>query len=344
MFDLRPPEKMLVVILILLALGEGVLVFRMFARMEQSEQSLSKVSVDISNLASTTAALAAKIEILSGRTDDIEKVAAAEIAGFKERLLAEAAGREALESALHTEKQSRELSEIKRAADLLQQKIELEQGLALLRTSISDSISTSDLAKIIDTWQPRIAAVSCKYTTGTSRGSGVLMRFDDETAQGTGVLTNRHVLITESGLSPSSCTVTLPDVGASATALRVNDDIEAASSGQDFGRIVLRGASSAFTSITETPIRKCGFRAKVGDSVLILGYPSIGAEESMTATDGIISGYDDDYYVTSAKVEKGNSGGAAIHVAENCMLGIPTFVRRGSIESLARILDIQVIE
>jgi hypothetical protein len=69
-----------------------------------------------------------------------------------------------------------------------------------------------------------------------------------------------------------------------------------------------------------------------------LGYPSVGAREGITATDGIISGFDKPYYITSAKIERGNSGGAAIHVKNNCLLGLPTLVVAGQVESLARIL------
>ena len=73
-----------------------------------------------------------------------------------------------------------------------------------------------------------------------------------------------------------------------------------------------------------------------------MGYPSIGSQTDITATEGIISGYDGNYYVTSAKVERGNSGGAAVALKDNCYLGIPTFVQVGDIESLARILDARV--
>jgi hypothetical protein len=75
-----------------------------------------------------------------------------------------------------------------------------------------------------------------------------------------------------------------------------------------------------------------------------LGYPSIGAKESITATEGILSGFDEEYYTTSAKIEQGNSGGAAIHVKNDCFLGLPTLVLAGRIESLARILPITVFE
>ncbi len=84
-------------------------------------------------------------------------------------------------------------------------------------------------------------------------------------------------------------------------------------------------------------------KAPIGGKVIILGYPGIGSPEGITATEGIISGYDGDYYITSAKIEHGNSGGVAVLVNNNCYLGMPTFVAVGTIESLGRILDVNVI-
>lgn len=66
-------------------------------------------------------------------------------------------------------------------------------------------------------------------------------------------------------------------------------------------------------------------------------------ERSIAVTEGIISGFEGNYFITSAKVEHGNSGGAAIHVRNNCLLGLPTFAQVGYIESLARILDIRTV-
>ncbi len=63
----------------------------------------------------------------------------------------------------------------------------------------------------------------------------------------------------------------------------------------------------------------------------------------MTVTEGIISGFDENYFITSAKVEQGNSGGAAISLKNNCYLGTPTFSTKGNLESLARILDVKVL-
>ena len=88
----------------------------------------------------------------------------------------------------------------------------------------------------------------------------------------------------------------------------------------------------------------CQKKASIGDSLIVLGYPSYGADYSeITATEGIVSGYDGEYYTTSAKIEQGNSGGVAILQKDNCYLGIPTAVRLGAFESLGRILDVKYI-
>jgi len=67
---------------------------------------------------------------------------------------------------------------------------------------------------------------------------------------------------------------------------------------------------------------------------------AIFTTKSITATEGIISGFAADYYVTSAKIDHGNSGGAAIEVQRDCYLGIPTYTQT-DIESLARVLKWQ---
>ena len=83
-----------------------------------------------------------------------------------------------------------------------------------------------------------------------------------------------------------------------------------------------------------------GTDAEIGDEVAIIGYPSIGSTVGPTLTRGNIAGREGNFYVTDAKIERGNSGGAAILIKKNCYLGIPTSVVAGTHESLGRILDI----
>ena len=82
--------------------------------------------------------------------------------------------------------------------------------------------------------------------------------------------------------------------------------------------------------------------ANIGDHLSILGYPAIGGE-TLTVTEGIISGFEFQgetrFIKSSAKLDHGNSGGVAIKDS-GCIVGIPTFVQRGQLESMGRILDL----
>ena len=87
----------------------------------------------------------------------------------------------------------------------------------------------------------------------------------------------------------------------------------------------------------------CKTVPNLGDPVIMLGFPAIGSPTGVTVTQGIISGYDGDYFITDAKIDHGNSGGVAINLDGNCYLGLPTWAATGEIESLARILKWQAI-
>ena len=77
---------------------------------------------------------------------------------------------------------------------------------------------------------------------------------------------------------------------------------------------------------------------ELGDKLVVAGYPTVGGF-SITLTEGIVSGFDNNYVKTSAKIEHGNSGGAA-YDSSGCFIGIPTEVSAGSLESLGYILRI----
>ncbi|MDO8505888.1 MAG: serine protease [bacterium] len=84
----------------------------------------------------------------------------------------------------------------------------------------------------------------------------------------------------------------------------------------------------------------------IGTPLSVFGYPAVGGN-TLTVTDGIISGVETDnngvrYYKTSAKIDHGNSGGIAIGDS-GCVIGVPTFVQQGELESIGRILDLKDI-
>lgn len=215
------------------------------------------------------------------------------------------------------------------------------------RVNLEDKITTQSSATktAITSWRDRIPKIACAFTDvdplvteiTNARGSGTLFMIDDEVT----LLTNRHVF-SEDAKNLRDCTLTFPKTdekvvfNAESVFLSDSDEI-------DFAQAVLSEPSEDVTNRIQASKTICQNPGTIGDSILIMGYPSIGSDKDITVTEGIISGFEGDFYITSAKVEKGNSGGAAILVKDNCFLGIPTFTTAGQVESLARILDINAI-
>ena len=198
-----------------------------------------------------------------------------------------------------------------------------------------------DLISIIKEWRPKVAYIECVLMNlDRVSGSGIVAIFGENYPQ---VLTNKHVIRDEQGNYPAGCVVKLPDNNEIFKITNSND--MPASNTVDAGALNIRNPNNQLSNTVYFSINYCfpvGYvgKAAIGEPIVILGYPYTGAQYDITATEGIISGYDGDYYITSAKVEHGNSGGIAILVKDNCYLGIPTYVKVGTSETLARILDI----
>lgn len=93
--------------------------------------------------------------------------------------------------------------------------------------------------------------------------------------------------------------------------------------------------NSPYANLT---IKKCNaLDTKVTDELTIMGYPTAGGD-TLTITNGIISGFEKHFIKTSAKINPGNSGGAAIHES-GCYLGLPTSANVEGIEPLGHIVD-----
>jgi len=80
----------------------------------------------------------------------------------------------------------------------------------------------------------------------------------------------------------------------------------------------------------------------LGDKVIVLGYPGIGGN-TITETEGIVSGFDGYMVKTSAKIEHGNSGGGAFLEKKNCWFGIPSASVAGELESLGLIINFSML-
>ncbi len=227
----------------------------------------------------------------------------------------------------------------------------LEDKIANIKPTIINNTtsvdSSSDYSAIVGKWQNRVAKVNCVWKSADGKvleknlGSATLVTLP---GKGTTAVTNKHVLMNSDESLPASCSVEVYGVGSRTVTRSTTQNPFSLGSG-DWGYISLSAPSSAsdnhaFDMTVVTPLTACTNTVTVGDKIVVLGYPSIGTSSGITATEGIISGLEGDYYVTSAKIDFGNSGGAAIQVKNGCYLGIPTYVERqkGGLESLGRIL------
>jgi S1-C subfamily serine protease len=262
---------------------------------------------------------------------------------------------------LESEQKSKEQQDLlsKQQEELNKTKEEIE-GLknqkpqVIIKEIQPPAVEEQSLSSVISRWRLRVAYIECefRYTNGVvyekSFGSGLVYPDTDYLFKGTmKISTNKHVITDENGYSPYSCTAKIPEDKNTFTFYKSDSTIRI-SSKYDWGVLVINNPDEYLKSITalNSPYHFVGCATSkkplLGDEVVILGYPAIGSQTDITATRGIISGYDGDYYITDAKIEAGNSGGAAILIKDDCYIGIPSFAIAGEIESLSRILDWQV--
>ena len=289
------------------------------------------------------------VDILSGQQGELEKIK--EELNLAQKGLDKKTGD--LEKTITAEKEKRiaetkileekiKQAEVKSVATESARKAQEEsasQKISALEEKISQT-KTYSLSSIISQWRPLIANVECQFKysdTGRlyqkSSGSGIAIKFDNTPSA---ILTNKHVLTDSNGYGADSCSAKLLD----SSEILASSDIRSTTKEYDLGYIYISNPSDYFKNLTLNFPSLCPQKPFLGDEIVVLGYPSIGSKNGLTATEGIVSGFDGNYFITSAKVEQGNSGGAAILLKDNCLLGIPTFVTLGKVESLARILDI----
>jgi len=206
-----------------------------------------------------------------------------------------------------------------------------------------------------------IAKVYCDLDNNKSTtGSGSVWSYNDNYY----LVTNYHVLEDANGIN-EFCAITLvQDWNA------VTEDFDKAY--QDDNLLIYAVDTSAYTYwedldlaiskliVYEQPLsyleyiamvtneNECNENFSADTKLKIIGYPYTSAFTLPTITEGIISSWEDignaGYYITSAKIEHGNSGGIAVTENYYCMVGIPSAVVVGSSESLGRILVLNELD
>lgn len=272
-----------------------------------------------------------RVVLLNQETDESQNQLSAQLAQAELQAVKAQESAEEAQKSLEDEQVSRQDLEDR----LTEVQLSSDEQISELQGQLADS--STDVSTVVQKWNPRVAYIYCKYNSYSSgTGSGIAIAMSDGSVW---IVTNKHV-ITENGYGAEYCGVILPD----------NDQvyivelsgIKVATSGSDWGVLEITDVDSALRTQSAFP-KLCSSTPSLGDRIIVLGYPTIGSASGVTVTTGLISGFDDDYFVTDAKIEHGNSGGAAILVGDDCLLGIPTAALTGSIESFGRILDINVI-
>lgn len=200
------------------------------------------------------------------------------------------------------------------------------------------------LEDVVKAWRPYTVRVTCITLDSNgnkksySDGSGFLTV---DPAKGPTVFTNKHVFYTTNRASSDYCDVYFPE---SKEVVKVEKkDRYVSSKGYDRGTLVITQPSEYISTLVKNKnitVNDC-VRANTEstDDIVIMGYPMGKPKDDISYAQGKIVGYQDRYFVSTATIVSGYSGGVAVSLKDNCYLGIPTYSQKDDL-SKSLILDI----
>ena len=196
------------------------------------------------------------------------------------------------------------------------------------KSSDGTDTSVADAGGDVSGWEKVARSVVYIEAQGAScgwSGSGSIV------GDGSYVLTNQHV----SGNGECDLSVWLTDSTSTAPTRQLHAEIVLADENRDLAVIRMLDTSGApFVDPTRIPVKLATGLPKLGDKITILGYPGLGGT-TITLTSGDFSGIDSsenfDYLKTTANMNPGVSGGAALN-AKGELVGIPTAGRGAAID------------
>ena len=182
------------------------------------------------------------------------------------------------------------------------------------------------LEDIVKAWQPYVVKVTCTSldsqgnTKSSSSGSGFL---SSDPVRGASILTNKHIFYNSDGISSDYCDIYFSE---SKDVVRVEKkDRYISNKGYDKGTLVISKPSEYVASLinnSQITSRDCkNTKPDSTDDLVILGYP----KDSVSYSRGKITGYTERFFVSSAIITDGYSGGISVSLKDNCYLGIPTY-------------------
>ena len=195
----------------------------------------------------------------------------------------------------------------------------VEKKPVVTATSVDNSVVTVPIAKGSE-WESLARSVVFIDAQGSRcgwTGSGSIV------ADGSYVLTNQHV----AGNGECDLTVWLTDSTTTSPTKYLTGQFVEADSSRDLAIIrMVDSGGVPYVDETRTPLKFSNSLPKLGDKLTILGYPGLGGS-SITLTSGDFSGVDSsedfDFLKTTANMNPGVSGGAALN-SDGELVGIPT--------------------
>lgn len=209
---------------------------------------------------------------------------------------------------------------------------------------VTPSKENYKLEDVIKEWRPYVVRVTCISLDSNgnkksySDGSGFLAY---DPVKGPSVITNKHVFYTKDGISSNYCDIYFPE---NKEVVKVEKkDRYVSSKGYDKGTLVITQPSEYISNLAKNSIttsRDCKTtKPESTDDIVILGYPIGKPKDDISYAQGKIVGYQDKYFVSTATIVSGYSGGVAVSLKDNCYLGIPTYSQKDDL-SKSLILDI----
>jgi hypothetical protein len=199
------------------------------------------------------------------------------------------------------------------------------------------------LEDVIQAWRPYVVRVTCITldTQGNKKsysdGSGLLSK---GVTKGIIVLTNKHVLYTTGGASSDYCDVYFPE---SKEVVKVEKaDRSFSSKGYDMAALTINQPSEYISNLVknnQTTGKDCKTaNSESTDDIVIMGYPMGKPKDDISHSQGKIVGYNERFFISTATMISGYSGGVAVSLKDNCYLGIPTYAQKDDL-SKSLILD-----
>jgi S1-C subfamily serine protease len=314
------------------AVASAILLQEMDTRLSRVENTTAQ------RLNNASAQLAGQSVLISEIRDQLSMTReqlSLETLSLREEFAAETASLKAADEGLRSTAENLESS----ITEETQARIDTSENLSSQISSIQVNGAVVDLD--FDRLLAAVVLVACEVSPGNfSQGSGTII---DSTGR---LVTNAHVVDPNEDLGSNNerlCVIGMTNSELDPPVYKYTADIVSIDRESDMSFLTISGGVNGHTlpnRFTYLAYPTCATKQpQLNDDLFTIGYPAIG-QSTFTVTNGIISGFLDEHIKTSAKIDQGNSGGAAINALGE-FIGIPTYGVVGELDSLGYVIDLR---